>query len=224
MLRGAIAYLRLNIKSLLKDKISFVWSIVFPLVMFGLNHDSISQDQLIYWWEYMIVCSFVYGIGIYAVELRDNGCLRTLFSINSSRKIFLLGNLLTQILFCIITIGVFNLIVTITKGYDYFSMILLALLLVLLNIPIALGCLFLSLPRRISIESIKTIFTIFITLMFFCSQSEHYGKYTILSMFYNLIYLTNPHIILVYLILSIMLTIIGVYSLSRLSAVSEVRR
>ena len=80
MLNSILAYVTFNIKALLKNKISFVWSIALPLVMFWIDKDAISSEiELIYWWVYMVLCSYIYGIGLYALELRESGSLRTIF-------------------------------------------------------------------------------------------------------------------------------------------------
>ena len=114
MLNSILAYVTFNIKALLKNKISFVWSIALPLVMFWIDKDAISSEiELIYWWVYMVLCSYIYGIGLYALELRESGSLRTIFSIQRSSWSFFLGNLLTQILFCIMIIGIIHLVVII---------------------------------------------------------------------------------------------------------------
>ena len=57
MLNSILAYVTFNIKALLKNKISFVWSIALPLVMFWIDKDAISSEiELIYWWVYMVLC------------------------------------------------------------------------------------------------------------------------------------------------------------------------
>ena len=119
MLNSILAYVTFNIKELLKNKISFVWSVALPLVMFWIDKDAISSEvELIYWWVYMVLCSYIYGIGLYALELRESGSLRTIFSIQNSSWSFFLGNLLTQMLFCIISIGIFDIVVIIAKGFS----------------------------------------------------------------------------------------------------------
>ena len=60
MLNSILAYVTFNIKALLKNKISFVWSIALPLVMFWIDKDAISSEvELIYWWVYMVLEFFL---------------------------------------------------------------------------------------------------------------------------------------------------------------------
>ncbi|MDE5909014.1 MAG: hypothetical protein K2H52_09810 [Lachnospiraceae bacterium] len=84
-MKRIMAYVILNVKSLLKDKLPFAWSVFLPLVMFYVEKDHMNQEQdLAYWWIYMILCAYFYGAGLYALELKESGCLRTIFSIYSS--------------------------------------------------------------------------------------------------------------------------------------------
>ena len=104
MVPKILAYTILNMKSLLKDKISFIWAILLPMVMFLLNFQNIENEKdFIPWWVYMVLCSFVYGIGVYTLELKETGCLRTIFSIHYSPIAFFLGNLTTQIIFSVLS-------------------------------------------------------------------------------------------------------------------------
>lgn len=108
MLNKISAYVILNVKSLVKDKIPFVWSILLPLIMYVFNKEQITKESdLTYWWIYMISCSYIYGVGLFALELKEDGCLRTIFSIDNSPANFFLGNLITQIAFvCIAVVAV----------------------------------------------------------------------------------------------------------------------
>ena len=119
MLNKIFAYVTINVKSLLKDKIPFLWSVLLPLVMFYIDKDRLAKEgNLIYWWVYMILCSYIYGIGLYALEMKENGCLKTYFSINNSSVDFFIGNLLTQIVFCFVSIGIFDAVAIIVKRFN----------------------------------------------------------------------------------------------------------
>lgn len=45
MVPKILAYTILNMKSLLKDKISFIWAILLPMVMFLLNFQNIENEK-----------------------------------------------------------------------------------------------------------------------------------------------------------------------------------
>ena len=116
MLISVTSYAIFNIKMLLKDKISLLWSITLPLITFFMNHSNVTSEwDMIFWWVYIIICAYVYGIGIYALHLKEYGSLKTIFSINNSPWCFFLGNLLTQIIFSFICVNFLNLVVVDTK-------------------------------------------------------------------------------------------------------------
>ena len=65
-----LAFVEVNMKLLVKDKLSFIWSIVLPTVMLLTNRGNVrGYEDLRFWWVYIIVSSFLFGIGIYALQL-----------------------------------------------------------------------------------------------------------------------------------------------------------
>lgn len=173
MLNSILAYVTFNIKALLKNKISFVWSIALPLVMFWIDKDAISSEiELIYWWVYMVLCSYIYGIGLYALELRESGSLRTIFSIQRSSWSFFLGNLLTQILFCIISIGIFDIVVIIAKGFSITHILFYSIYTILVCIPFAFLSYVVTLLPSVHADTIRTIFFVVIFGMFMLLSTD----------------------------------------------------
>lgn len=173
MLNSILAYVTFNIKALLKNKISFVWSVALPLVMFWIDKDAISSEvELIYWWVYMVLCSYIYGIGLYALELRESGSLRTIFSIQHSSWSFFLGNLLTQILFCIISIGIFDIVVIIAKGFSITHILFYSIYTILVCIPFAFLSYVVTLLSSVHADTIRTIFSVVIFGMFMLLSTD----------------------------------------------------
>ena len=173
MLNSILAYVTFNIKALLKNKISFVWSVALPLVMFWIDKDVISSEiELIYWWVYMVLCSYIYGIGLYALELRESGSLRTIFSIQHSSWSFFLGNLLTQILFCIISIGIFDIVVIIAKGFSITHILFYSIYTILVCIPFAFLSYVVTLLPGVHADTIRTIFSVVIFGMFMLLSTD----------------------------------------------------
>lgn len=173
MLNSILAYVTFNIKALLKNKISFVWSVALPLVMFWIDKDVISSEvELIYWWVYMVLCSYIYGIGLYALELRESGSLRTIFSIQRSSWSFFLGNLLTQILFCMISIGIFDIVVIIAKGFSITHILFYSIYTILVCIPFAFLSYVVTLLPGVHADTIRTIFSVVIFGMFMLLSTD----------------------------------------------------
>lgn len=167
MISRIYAYTVLNIKSLLKDKISFIWSILLPLVMLLINLDNIQNEKdITYWWVYMVLCSYIYGIGVYALELKEEGSLRTIFSIYNSSTAFFLGNLATQIVFSLISIFAFNMAVICFKPFSILKIMFYSVKCIILCIPLAFGGYGLTLFGKCHVNTIRTVFTILIFGMF----------------------------------------------------------
>lgn len=162
-----MAYVILNVKSLWKDKIPFVWSVFFPLIMFWIEKDAVKKEQdLLCWWIYMILCAYFYGVSIYALELKEAGCLRTIFSINNSSIEFFAGNLLTQIIFCTISLGIFNTAISFINSFSFVRLYGYSFIVTILCIPFAfLGYSFV-LIRNIHVNAIRTIISIVLFGMF----------------------------------------------------------
>lgn len=154
-------------KSLLKDKIPFVWSVLLPVVMYCINRNQIDNEKdLTYWWVYMVLCAYIYGVGLYALELRESGCLRTIFSIDNSSFVFFMGNLVTQIVFSIVSVELFNLMVYVDKQFSFFNMLRYSSLIILLCIPVAFAGYGFTLVKKIHVNTVNTVFSILLLGMF----------------------------------------------------------
>lgn len=179
MINKIFAYVNLNLKSLLKDKISFLWSVLLPMIMFYLNKDMInSERELIYWWVYMLLCSYVYGVGLYALELKEAGSLRVIFSIEPSVFTFFLGNLFTQFAFSMISIFLFDSIVLLFKPFSMVKLFGYSVLYIIMCIPLAFLGYGLTLLKKTHVNSIRTLFSILVFGMFMLLNTESsYNKY-----------------------------------------------
>ncbi|MEY8265448.1 hypothetical protein AALA79_03560 [Lachnospiraceae bacterium 64-25] len=190
-MKRVMAYVILNVKSLLKDKLPFAWSIFLPLVMFYVEKDHMSKEQdLAYWWIYMILCAYFYGVGLYAIELKEAGCLRTIFSIYNSSTVFFMGNLVTQIIFSIISLSIFNVAVFLIKGFSFIHLMSGSVILIFLCIPFAFLGYALVLLKKIHANTIRTLLSITLFGMFmFLSIGAEYNKFN--PMYYITAILTN---------------------------------
>ena len=112
----------------------------------------------------MVLCSYIYGIGLYALELRESGSLRTIFSIQRSSWSFFLGNLLTQILFCIISIGIFDIVVIIAKGFSITHILFYSIYTILSYVV--------TLLPSVHADTIRTIFSVVIFGMFMLLSTD----------------------------------------------------
>ena len=207
-----IAYTILNTKSLLKDKIPFIWSIMLPLVMFLFNiNDIIYIEDLIFWWVYMVLCSYIYGVGVYALELKEEGCLRTIFSINNSSIDFFIGNVFTQMIFSFLSIFLFNLFVVFFKEFSFLQLMLYGSKTIILCLPFAFLSYGLTLFKKVHANTIRTVFTILIFAMFMLISTE-----TVLNqyspMYYVSFFIINEDVksIITYILFTILSILLGI--------------
>lgn len=221
-----LAYTILNMKSLLKDKIPFVWSILLPMVMFMMNfHNIKTEKDLTPWWVYMSLCSFIYGIGVYALELKESGCLRTIFSISYSPTAFFLGNLVTQIIFSVISIYLFDIVVGIFKQFSIPHLMVYSFETIVLCIPFAFLGYGVTLLKKLHVNSIRTIFTIVMFGMFLMV-----GRDTKLNMYHpfycvsNLVISYSTKKLSVYCIFAVISFVLGGISILRFDPNSNERR
>lgn len=222
---GTIAYFIINIKSLLIEKLSFVWSITVPLLVYYVNKDNISSAKdLSFYWCYMIVSSYLFGLGIYAVEMRESGCLKTIFSINNSKMAYILGNIFTQLTYTLICISVFNIFVMLDGKYGFLEMEKNAIILMLLCFPIGIGSYGFSLFRIFYVNSLKTLGTIILFVALMITGSN----YRINSVNYLFIV---PKILLgdstyydTYILMTIFLFCIGLMGINCFGPISKERR
>lgn len=133
-----ITLFRLNILLLLKDKVSLVWSLLLPTIMLFINSKEITSiNNLSYWWIYIVFNSFIYGVGVFALQEKDSGALSIIFSIKWIPKQFFFGLLLTQILYSLFCLALFNIIPVVMFNFNYIELMFFSLLAILITIPVA---------------------------------------------------------------------------------------
>lgn len=161
------AYFNINLKILLKDKLTLLWSICFPTILLLLNYKDISRiNELIYWWVYMAITAFIYGIGLHGLDVKESGALKTMFSIKKTPVEFFLANLITQVIYCLTTILIFNLLAALLTGISYFMMIPVVIKTIIYIIPIGFFSQNLTLIKGLYYSSINTVITIIIFTCF----------------------------------------------------------
>ena len=212
------AYYKYNIKVLLQDKLPLIWSIAVPSVFLYFNRESISSTlDLRFWWSYIIITSYIYGIGLYAMTMKESGTLKTLFSINYQPFAFFFGNLLTQITYCIFCAGVFNigaimyfkLPVLIVFGYSLLNIILL--------IPVAFLGMVLTAFEKIHVNSLSALANILLMIFFFSMNIDGPISKIIIVLQSNKDYI-------VYIIINFLFILCGMISIKRFSVIPIERR
>lgn len=221
-----IAYLKYNIKMLSKDKLPMVWSILLPSIFLIINKTNVLYVQdLRFWWSYIIVSSYIYGIGLYALSLRESGCLKTTFSINHNRFSFFFGILLTQVLYSFVCITIFNILVFMIYRFHVMALFLYSNAMILLLIPIGFLGFSITLIKKIHVNSLSTLVNIiFMVLFYLLSFNTEYYYINPLYYFSNVIMIRTILEIIFFLVTSIIMILIGVYSIKQFSAIPTERR
>ena len=226
MLISVTSYAIFNIKMLLKDKISLLWSITLPLITFFMNHSSVTSEwDMIFWWVYIIICAYVYGIGIYALHLKEYGSLKTIFSINNSPWCFFLGNLLTQIIFSFICVNFLNLVVVMLLPLSFFKLLLYSTISIIICIPFAFLGYNLTLLKKVHSNTVQSIFTMAIFGLFVLLNTDSsFNKYNPLYAVANIILKNDRAGNTIYFISSVLIIVVSLYAVIKFEPTSNERR
>lgn len=220
------AYILLNIKILSKDKISYVWSILMPSIFLLLNRRNVIEIQdLRFWWVYIVLNSFIYGIGLHSLILRESGSLKTSFSIHKNSFLFFVANLITQMLYSFVCICIFNIVSFILYGFSFLHLLVYAILSVVILIPVAFLSFNLTLIKKVHPNSLSTLMSIMLILMF-SSLSFQSSYYKMNPIYYisKLLILSSWKEIVIYLIISTITIGISIYSILSFSSIPTERR
>ena len=159
----------------------------------------------------MVLCSYIYGVGVYALELKEEGCLRTIFSINNSSIDFFIGNVFTQMIFSFLSIFLFNLSVVFFKEFSFLQLMLYGSKTIILCLPFAFLSYGLTLFKKVHANTIRTVFTILIFAMFMLISTE-----TVLNqynpMYYVSFFIINEDVksIITYILFTILSIFLGI--------------
>lgn len=217
------AYVIINLKMLLKDKLPLIWSILFPSLFIILNNNQINGVlDLRFYWTYIIVNSYIFGVGIHALTQREYGLLKTYFSIKNSRFEFFISNIFTQIIFIEACLLVVNIFCYCLMGIPFLNMFFLSNILMIMLLPIAFFSCTLTLFKKIHCHSLSSFCTILITICLFVMPYN--VPLNPLLYAANVINIKTGTEIFVYLLVSIGFVTIGLISVYQYSPISnEVR-
>lgn len=161
------AFVKMNLLILMKNKLSFAWSIMLPTIIFFINRDNItSVNDIVYWLVFIIINIFLYGVGLQALEEKDSGVLSIIFSINWIPFEYFTGLLLTQIIYSIVVTTIFGLVPMAILGFNYGVLLLLSLLTIIISIPIAFLSYNVTFLKSLHSKTVTSILNI-ISFLFF---------------------------------------------------------
>ena len=153
------SYLYLYVKIVLTDKIPFVLNMGIPLGIALLyspaNVETMSvtayTTYLSYFWVYIILATYLNGIAIELVRMREHGLMKTYVMISGNKYTYMLAIGLAQLLFATLSLFLFTTIVTLVHGHFTLGYLVVPLLLLASSIPFAFASVALTLlPLKVS--------------------------------------------------------------------------
>ncbi|MDT0700354.1 hypothetical protein [Staphylococcus chromogenes] len=180
-MRQTIAFFKYYFGLMIKDKVTLIWSVFFPLIIALMGYfpqqghfdTTLEKQTYIYvFWSFALTMIFINGIGTQFATIRQYGLLKSFYSLSGKKYPFIVATILAQLILGIATIS----IITIVLGtlMKVLTLNLLANLIIysLLIIPLAPAFLIISfLP--IKAESLVTISSILAIIMFFIAGNTN---------------------------------------------------
>ncbi|MGN0289821.1 MAG: hypothetical protein ACI4DQ_09435 [Lachnospiraceae bacterium] len=220
------AYYILNMKMLLREKISFIWSIVLPAVMIVMYQENgYTEMDMRYYYAYIIFSSYLFGVGLHSIQVRQSGSLKVFFSIREARYEFFIANILTQITYSCICVSILNVIITILYKLNFLILCGEMLIMIIGAIPIAFASCVLSLIKNVRYGNINTVATICVMIFLFLIKMPFWWN------IFNPLYLTSNILLIhswrdfgIYILISTAAIFMGIMSIRHYSVISgEVR-
>ncbi len=231
------SFLIFNLKSILKDRITLVWTLIFPILMIIINF-SVYQNSvktiedkeilLVQFWSFMTIMILLNGIAVEIANIREVGALKSYVMLAGSKYPFILAILVSQILILSISISVISILFMALFKLFSLKILLYAFIYILLIIPISFIFLVVtSLPFKAS--SIATISTILSIALFYIVNMQLFGLEWINPLHFlyklgELIVLGFNHFSMMIPIIYIFYVIIGLYALLKLDINSKIIR
>ncbi len=231
------SFLVFNLKSILKDRITLVWTLIFPILMIIINF-SVYQNSvktiedkeilLVQFWSFMTILILLNGIAVEIANIREVGALKSYVMLAGSKYPFILAILVSQILILSISISVISILFMALFKLFSLKILLYAFIYILLIIPISFIFLVVtSLPFKAS--SIATISTILSIALFYIVNMQLFGLEWINPLHFlyklgELIVLGFNHFSMIIPIIYVLYVVIGLYALLKLDINSKIIR
>jgi ABC-2 type transport system permease protein len=203
-MRKLYGILVLDFKTALSDKVSFFWNLVLPLFSALVLQQTIiksiqTEEQFLHYfswfWIFIIISSFIYGIGLKLARFRDSGLLKTYIMISGTKGIFILGTIIVQFLITFASLMIFSLTMCVLYKLSFTMMILVPIILLICSIPFAIATLLLaSLPLKH--KTLNPLIGILMYPLFLLAINVNYESSTWISLInpFNNLYVTAYNI------------------------------
>lgn len=222
------AYFRLNLKVLLNDKISFIWSIIFPIgfILSGLY--SLDEPiQMAGYYAYIIFYAYVIQLALECLYVKNSGYLKVYFSIKETKLEFFMSHLLSQVIFSFISILAVNLVTTVLYRLNFVQMMKYGVVMIITGIPVAFLFFAITLIKGISYKTLATIMNIALAFFALVAPKTFESPINFINPLVYMccvVWINNVKGVLIYSAVAAICVAIGLFCISRYSAKSnEVR-
>nr|WP_263313840.1 hypothetical protein [Mammaliicoccus sp. Marseille-Q6498] len=182
-MRQIISFFKFNFKTITKDKITFAWTLFFPIFLILINlpvyQESIkSLDDkhmlLGTFWSFMTILILLNGMAVEIGNIRELGALKSYVMLAGSKYPFIIGIMLTQILIIFFSIEVVTILLSLLLHIFSLKLLLYAHIYTILIVPVSIIFLVVTLlPFKAS--SVATISTIISIALFYYLDSSLFG-------------------------------------------------
>ncbi len=211
---------------ILKEKLPFIWSTLLPIIFLIANGQAVTDVMhLNFFWSFIIMSSYVFGVGLHAVRLREQGLLKTYFSINQSRTQFFVANILTQITFAFFSVLTLNLVATVIYKLNFFLSMFYSMILIVMALPIAFLSINLTMIKKSTFNTVNTVVTIIFFISLMLINMTGVFNYLNPLLYTSKLLAIGTHIdILIYVFSSIVFILSGLFCIKKYEVNSIMRR
>lgn len=153
------SYFFMYAKVVVSDRVPFIFMLGIPLAIALLysppNIDTMTPAEfstyLSYFWVYIILATYLNGVALELARMREHGLMKTYVMISGNKYTYVTAIILAQLLFATISLIIFTVIVTLVHDQFSFGLLVTPLLLLLGSLPLAVGCISITLlPVKVS--------------------------------------------------------------------------
>ncbi|WP_128896744.1 hypothetical protein [Longirhabdus pacifica] len=245
-MRKWFAFFIINLKMILLEKVVYLWTIILPVVL-AIGQSAFLKEVepvfFLHWfWVYIMISSFLNGVGLQLAELKEYGLLKTFTLVAGSKLYAIWGLIASQIVYSMISLSVFNIIVGSYYGVFSIKMILISYVgLLILSIP--LSFLFLLIPLiPAKNSSMNTLLNLIMYPLFVVSISDVILKFglsyvqllnpfklasevmVLISSFFSLEIRVQQYTLLEMMLMVMLYLIIGIICIKKINLLSVIQR
>lgn len=141
MFKDSVPIFKLQLKIALKEKMTFIYSLIIPIVVLLLNNRaSLNNSETLYtYWSYIVVTSILNSFMINFIRMREDGSLKTLSYMVGSKTSIIFNKYLVQLLIIEIEIFIFDLAISLLGVRYSLSFYLYGFLMTLITTTLAIA-------------------------------------------------------------------------------------